>query len=615
LAVTRVTRRRRRATRLGRRLAARPFGLAGAGLVVLAAAFGGRAPLLTVLALCAGPGLALLPVLPVQVRESPVAALAAAPALGAAATMVALISLSSADVRIERGTVVVVLGVLVLAGLALRGADPIRIHGRQAVAGAAALALALAGGALLQARVIGGAPVPGNDWAKYVLYGEQIARHGRLLIDNPYWMLGVPFREDPGAPALYGGFLALTASRASVLVHGIWPFALMVPLSTFAYVRAFWGDLAAGLAALLTAVLPISQDILGWHGLANLAALALLPLVLLYLTQLVSRGLRPTEAAAFGLLVLAVAAAHRLSLLVMTLLFVAVLGGALAAGAARRVLPGLGTTAIAAALLCPGVVYDLVERGRTFGGTQSYRAYLTAKVDLDPLVGDLTVVFTVLAIVAVVLAIVWSVRDGALAPPLALLAVIVALAYAYLIHVPLAYSRMAYYLPVALAPLVAVALLRILPARGAALAGVVAAAVIAAFAWGDDRDVRDFYAFGNSASLRGLDAVATTLRPGEVVVTDRCWSFQATWLLHTRTLAALEPQDIQPKAELARARQARGVLDGTPEGMALVRRLGIRYLLADPTCTDARTRPTRPPRVGAPIYLSKRLVVLELPRR
>ena len=39
------------------------------------------------------------------------------------------------------------------------------------------------------------------------------------------------------------------------------------------------------------------------------------------------------------------------------------------------------------------------------------------------------------------------------------------------------------------------------------------------------------------------DALAAVLRPREVVVTDRCWSFLATWLLHTRTLAALEPQD------------------------------------------------------------------------
>ena len=90
-----------------------------------------------------------------------------------------------------------------------------------------------------------------------------------------------------------------------------------------------------------------------------------------------------------------------------------------------------------------------------------------------------------------------------------------------------------------------------------------------------------------------------------MVVTDRCWSFQATWLLHTRTLPALEPEDIQPKAELRRARQARAVLDGTPEGLALARRLGVRYLLVDPTCTDTRERPTRPPAVGTPLFVSQ----------
>ena len=96
------------------------------------------------------------------------------------------------------------------------------------------------------------------------------------------------------------------------------------------------------------------------------------------------------------------------------------------------------------------------------------------------------------------------------------------------------------------------------------------------------------------------------------MVTDRCWSFQATWLLRTRTLPALEPEDIQPKAELRRARQARAVLDGTPEGLALARRLGVRYLIVDPTCVDTRERPTRPPAVGTPLFVSKRLVVLRL---
>jgi hypothetical protein len=98
-----------------------------------------------------------------------------------------------------------------------------------------------------------------------------------------------------------------------------------------------------------------------------------------------------------------------------------------------------------------------------------------------------------------------------------------------------------------------------------------------------------------------------------VVVTDRCWSFLTTWLLHTRTIAALEPEDIGPPAELRRARQARAVLDGTPAGMASAARLGVRYLIVDPTCTDTQERPTKPPAVGTPVFLSKRLVVLRLP--
>ena len=159
---------------------------------------------------------------------------------------------------------------------------------------------------------------------------------------------------------------------------------------------------------------------------------------------------------------------------------------------------------------------------------------------------------------------------------------IAALAYSWLLEIPVAYFRMAYFLPLVLVPLVAVALVRLLRPRAAALAGAAAVVAIGAFAWVQASNVRDFYAFTSDASLRGLDAVGATLRPNEVVVTDRCWSFQATWLLHTRTLPALEPEDIQPKAELRRARQARAVLDGTPEGLALARRLGVRYLIVDP---------------------------------
>ncbi len=113
----------------------------------------------------------------------------------------------------------------------------------------AGLALALLVAVVLQGRVLSGTPVPGNDWAKYLLYADEIARQGSLLIDNPLWMLGVPFREDPGAPSLYGSFLVLTGAPAGVLMHGIWVFALASLLSVFAFVRALWGSAAACCAA------------------------------------------------------------------------------------------------------------------------------------------------------------------------------------------------------------------------------------------------------------------------------------------------------------------------------------------------------------------------------
>jgi hypothetical protein len=174
---------------------------------------------------------------------------------------------------------------------------------------------------------------------------------------------------------------------------------------------------------------------------------------------------------------------------------------------------------------------------------------------------------------------------------------------------------MVYFLPVAAAPLVAVALTRTLPARLAAGLGVALAVTVAVLAWPQAANVRGFYLFANGASLRGLDSLEGRLRPGEVVVTDRCWSFLTTWLVHTRTLAALDPSDIQPKAELRSARDARAVLDGSRRGREIATRLGVRYAVTDPTCVDAGGREIRPPGTGSPIYVSERLAVLRLPSR
>lgn len=586
------------------------------GVEAALAVAGADAAAISLLALLVAPGLALAPLMPESVRQTLSATLAAAPAFGSAAAALALITMASAGVTLDATSVRLTLALLVVAGLALPGRDPVRLA-RDDTLAAAGLLAALGAGILLQNQVIGGSPVPGNDWAKYVLYADEIRARGSLLIDNPFWMLGVPFREDPAAPALEGSFLILTGQPAGVLVHGIWATALIGIGSLFAYVRAVWGPAAGAIAAGLLAVLPISQDILAWHGLANAAALVLFPLLLAYATALLRGELRLIEAVGFALTLVALAASHRFSFVVGALALALILAIGLALAATRRpsVLRGALSTALAALALAPGVAYDLLERGSSFGGTQGYEAYLSTKVNLGPVAGDLTVIFTVLAVLAVAFALLRLRDDRPLVPPLCLLAVTIALAYGWLIHLPLPYFRMAYFLPVALVTLVAVALSRLLTPRRAAVAGALACIAIFPFAWAQTSNVRDFYAFAGDASLRGLDAVAADLAPDEVVVTDRCWSFLTAWLLHTPTVAALEPEDIGPRAELVRARQARAVLDATPNGLALAERLGIRYVIVDPTCTDARERPTRPPRVGTPVYLSKRLVVLRLGRR
>jgi hypothetical protein len=604
---------------MARRVGERPLAV-GAGLIValeaLLGSAGASAPLLSAAALVLAPGLALAPLLPAQVRESPLAVLAAAPVIGFAASSVLLITLASVGVSLDPTAIRLALASVVAGGLFLPWPEAARLPGRADLPAAGGLALALALGAVLQQRVIGGDPIPGNDWAKYLLYADEVAVHGQLLIDNPFWMPGVPFREDPGVPALYGSFLSLSGEPASTLAHGIWFFAIASILAVFAFVRALWGDVAGVIAAGLWAVLPISHDILAWHGAPNLAAICLLALLLPYLAVLTSERIGRGEAVGLGLVLVALAATHRLSALVGAMAIVVTLAWAIAAaegGARRDIVRNCGFVTLAVLALSPGVLYDLIERARTFGGTQDYRAYLSAKVNLGPVVGDLSVIFTVLAVAALVFAVRLAGRDRAVAALLSLLAVVIALAYSWLLEIPTAYFRMAYYLPLALVPLVALALVRLLGPRRAALGGALASLAIAVFAWVQGSNVRDFYAFTNDASLRGLDALSAQLRPNEVVVTDRCWSFQATWLLHTRTLPALEPEDIQPKAELRRARQARTVLDGTPEGLALARRLGVRYLIVDPTCVDTRERPTRPPAVGTPLFVSKRLVVLRLP--
>lgn len=607
-----------RTARLRPIVRARRFAALALALVVLEVlvhALAGGSLALALAVLVVAPGLALVPLLPAAVRRVPLATVAAAPALGFAATSVLLISLSRVGVPIEGWTVRAAVAAVCVAGLALRA-------GEEATEGSAAEAAVLAGalgaGIFLQSRVIGDAPVPGNDWAKYILYADEIRRQGRLLIDNPYWMLGVPFREDPGTPAVYGAALAMSGAPAGALVQGIWLFAVTGILAVFALVRSAWGPAAGGLAAALYAVVPANQNILGWHGLANVAAFALLALALTFVVDLLRRRREPApmgwaQHAGLGLTLVALTATHALSATVaLATLVPVVLIAFLVRRGERRRLAGAGAVTAVAYLALGGLVLsDVVARQRTFGGTQDVAAYLSTKVDLGLALRDLTIPFGIVAAIAVVALLLRIRADPRLWPFYALCVVTVALAYSWVVELPLSYLRMVYFLPLAVVPLVAVWLAR---TRAGLIAGGVLAVAVAVLAWVQSGNVREFYAFSDRASLRGLDVVAARLRPGDVVVTDRCWSFLATWLLRTRTLPALASADIGPAAEVPFARRARSILQGTPAGLRRARRLGVRYVLVDPTCVGVDGRPLTPPVVGDVIYFSRRLVVLELRR-
>lgn len=581
---------------------------------VLLFAIGVRSALLGALALLA-PGFALCGLLPAPIRAIPVARWAAAPVLGFAAVTGLVITVSWIGIDLGGVSVRLVLVALTLLGIATWPREPWPRPGVRDGLELLALIAIVAGGVALALIVVGDRPVPGNDWAKYLLYADEIRRQGALLIDNPFWMLGQPFREDPSVGAAYGSVLLLSRVSAGALAQGILVFSVLQTLAVFAYVRGNWPARRATalLAAALIAVVPASQDILGWHGLANLAALGLLGLLLAYLAELTTE--RPDLRSSFGLAIVLVGllATHRLTAVIAALVFAGAVAIALVTG--RRFALGVAARGVGlAALLGIGVLADVYARQKTFGGTLGSADYDSTRVNLDLAVRDLSWVLTLLTGFGLAGLAVTRRLQRALWPAVVLLVVACALAYAYVVDLPLYYSRMVFYLPLAMAPIAAVALWQLIRLPIAAgIVGVACVAAIAVEAVPQARTVEKFYAFASPVTLRGLDALDAQLKPNEVVVTDRCWSFLSTWLLHTRTLPALEPQDIQPKAELPYARQARAVLDGTPEGRRLQRKYGIRYAVVDPTCPDAKGAVYPPPTGGTPEFASERLAIVRLP--
>jgi len=436
------------------------------------------------------------------------------------------------------------------------------------------------------------------------------------------------FRDDPGGASLYGGFLVMSGVHTSVLRHGIWVFALLAIVSVFLLASSLGGPSAGLGAAAVYAAIPMNITMLGWHGLSNVYAFCLLPLVVLAGGwALRSRaGAGPRWAFLLALVLVALAAAHRLTFLVAVGTLVVIAAAGLLRPSHRRGLVRFGL--ITAAWAVPVgllVAVDLRARSAGTGGVLSYKNYLAGKIDLGLAASDLTFPVTVAGLLGLALLVRGLRSDRALLAPYGLLAAVVALGYGWIAHLPTVYYRLVYFMPLVMAVAIGMAatMLARSPLRrgrltvggGAAVAVAVVLLTATTVVVAHDRGptVRQYYEWVSPTSLEGLSRVQELTQPGDVVVTDRCWAFLAVWLLERRILAGLDPIDILPRSEERPAAQAREVLYGPPAlARGIAARNRARYVLVNPTCADPETGGERVPRTGTPIYVSTRLVVLDL---
>jgi hypothetical protein len=582
------------------------------GLVALLA---GPQPFLVAGMILVAPGLAVVAFLPAELT-APVVRFAVVPVLGAAISSVVIISASSAGIPLSGTSVRLLLIAVTLGSLAvqIKLGPSATTPGLLADPSAEVVGLLLLGavvglGITLQALIVGGVPVPGQDWGHYLLYTDEIRRTHSLTIDNPYWMLGGrPFGEDPGVPSLYAGYGLVSGQPTAVLVQGIWVFAALAVVSVFMFAASLWGRTAGLIAAGIYAAIPMNLDMLAWHGLANVYALVVFPLVLTGAGMVLRGevGRRWSAVLALGLVTLV--AAHRLTFLIalLTLILCFALSAWLRFRPTLRF--ALWTLALAA-VLGVGVLVDVARRTAASKGIQDYRAYLDTKVVWSYVSRDLTTLLCVLGVLAlvVVLAARPRRRDPARLVLVCLLATVLALSYGWVVHFPTDYTRPVYYLPLVVSSAIGIAWAWAFPRFVFAAVAVIA---VAAFqSWNLAPTLRSYYGFVNRDSLAGLDYLETRTRPGTTIVTDACWGFLSTWLLREPTLAGQAPSMILPRWEVEPAAVARRVLQGGEPGLRLARRMDVRYALIDPLCTGQQVAP---PSIGKTIFASNRLVVLDL---
>jgi hypothetical protein len=581
-------------------------------------------------------GLVLLPYLPDEFgRLSLRVAIVPALGMGSFAALLTTASLLGVQLRELSITLLVAAFVVPVALASTRlGKGPVeRSASRRnelltllALAGIAAFALASSWDIAypFQAR--------GTDWGHYLLYADEVADQGHLLIDDP--LAGEDdriFADPPAVGAVYGSFILLDGVSSWSLTAGIAVLSALSVLSVFAAAAALWGSGAGLVAAGAYAVAPIRLEPMYWHGIGTTLAMLFVPLVVASLALLFrgSRGWRQALFLAIGLV--GVAAAHSTSAIVVAALVVlaplvdlaarllvgrtqlrAALRRWWAAGIVRPVLTAVGL----ALVLGAGVVVHLLLQGRSLGTPVSYRFLGPDWLDRAALEHYYGVPFLVVSLVAVAL-VLGSPRlrrDRGLLALVSLALACAVVSQLWRVHVSFDYQRVVYYAGVGLALLIGAAFVR----RGASVVWIAAFVVVLVYvaraSVGLRLPERVFDAAPRDPAVTGLVSFRKMLDRGalpeaKLLVSDDCLHFAVPYLVRRPTAPAFTERQVGFVDRLPLARQAAAVISGGPEGTAVAARLGVRYAVADPDCV-----PDLAARLGGKtVVANEKLVVVQVP--
>ena len=587
--------------------------------------------------LVAACGLALVPYLPAELGRLSVQ-VAVVPALGLASFAAVLTTASILDLRLGSVSIQLVVAAFVVpvavASFALRtpprddrAASPRReLLTLLALAGIVAFALASSWDIAYPFKA------QGTDWGHYLLYSDQVATQGHLLINDP--LAGEAHRiyaDPPGVGATYGSFLLLDGISSWSLTIGIVVISALAVLSVYAAAAVLWGTGAGLVAASAYAVAPIRLDTMYWHGLGTTLATVFVPLVVMSLGLLFrgKRGWRHVLFLSVGLI--GVAGAHSTSAIVVAALILAaplvdltirlVAGGTDPRAAVRGwwrngIARPIASAVLLSCVVGAGLIAHLWLQGRALGRPVSYRFlgpdWLT-RASVEHYYG---VPFLVVSLGALAL-LLTSRRlrhDQALLALGALGLACAVVGELWRIHVPFDYQRVAYYFGVGLALLIGAAFLRRTPHAPWIAAFVLALVFVARTSVGLRLPERVLNAAPRDPGVSGLTSFRNKLDRGMLpdskrIVSDGCLHFAVPYLVRRPTLPAFSERQVGFVDRLPLARKAAEILAGGPRGAALAARLGVRYAVADPHCRPNLAATLR----GTTVVANDGVVVVRLP--